>query len=94
MDVGPLVRPEIDIIGVVSKISCRGVREKWEQAYIRIMSPTPACTRAAVYVRVFKAAPILLIGRYAMLTIPTSHCAITYFRMLNEQVRRPLNSTA
>ena len=33
VDVGPLVQPEIEVVGVVSNISYRGVREEWEQAF-------------------------------------------------------------
>jgi hypothetical protein len=35
---GPDVKPDVEIIGVVTNISYRGVREEWEQAYFPIGS--------------------------------------------------------
>ncbi len=93
LGVGPLVRPEIEVVGVVSNISHRGVREQWEQAYVPITSPAAGFYGGGnFYVRVQGSAdsaygPIRATLRNIDLTLPT-----IYFRTLDEQVRRSLNT--
>jgi predicted permease len=83
---GPDVKPDVEIIGVVANISYRGVREEWEQAYF------PSYEGANFYVRVQGTSEagfqsIRTILRNADPTLP-----IAYFRTLDEQVSRSLNT--
>ena len=89
---GPDARPDIEVVGVVANINYRGVREEWEQAYfpigaggnfyeggnfyIRVQGPTGAAVQS-----------IRTILRNADPTLPT-----VYFRTLDEQVSRSLNT--
>ncbi len=86
---GPDAKPDTEIIGVVENISYRSVREHWEQAYF----PTGIDHFGSnFYVRV-RGTPesafrsIRAILRNADPTLP-----ITYFRTLDEQVNRSLNT--
>ncbi len=84
---GPDVRPDTEVIGVVANISYRGVREEWEQAYFPIISEG-----GNFYVRVQGTSEaafqsIRTILRNADPTLP-----ISYFRTLDEQVSRSLNT--
>jgi hypothetical protein len=38
LSVGPLIRPDLEVVGVGQNISYRGVREEWEQAYVPLLS--------------------------------------------------------
>jgi predicted permease len=91
---GPDARPDIEIVGVVSNISYRGVRGEWEQAwfpsvpahgdnfyeggnfYVRVRG-TPAAALQSIRTIIRNADPAL---------------PVTYFRTLDEQVRRSLNT--
>jgi predicted permease len=82
--------PNIEVVGVVTNISYRGVREEWEQAYfpvindddvaghfyVRLNGPTEAAFQS-----------IRTVVRNADPTLP-----ITYFRTVDEQVSRSLNT--
>jgi predicted permease len=86
---GPDVQPNIEIVGVVADIRYRGIREEAEQAYF------PAAASEApgnFYVRIRgngeeAARAMREIIRRADPTLP-----ITYFRTLDEQVSRSLNT--
>lgn len=87
---GPDVKPNIEIIGVVSDFSYRGLREESEQAYFSIFEGNDG--GGTFYVRV-RGTPesafqsIRKIVRNADPALP-----ITYFRTLDEQVNRSLNT--
>src|SRR6185503_4216728 len=85
----PDAKPDTEIIGVVENISYRSVREQWEQAYY----PTGTeLLGSNFYVR-FRGTPesafrsIRAILRNADPTLP-----VTYFRTLDEQIDRSLNT--
>jgi len=85
----PDAKPDTEIIGVVQNISYRTVREQWEQAYFPIGT---ALSGSNFYVR-FRGTPesafqsIRAILRNADPALP-----ITYFRTLDEQIDRSLNT--
>jgi len=85
----PDAKPDTEIIGVVENISYRNVREQWEQAYFPIGTELSGSN---FYVR-FRGTPesafrsIRAILRNADPTLP-----ITYFRTLDEQIDRSLNT--
>ena len=85
------VKPEIEIVGVVSNISYRGMREEWEQAYFPIVSDgfyeganfyvklqgTPEAASSLIRTILHKSDPTL---------------SPTYFRTLDDQVSRALST--
>jgi len=85
----PDARPDTEIIGVVQNISYRSVREQWEQAYYPIGTEMSGSN---FYVR-YRGTPesafrsIREILHYADPTMP-----ISYFRTLDEQIDRSLNT--
>lgn len=87
---GPSAKPNIEIIGVVSDFSYRGIREESEQAYFSIFES--GIQNGNFYVRV-RGTPeaafqsIRTIVHNADPTLP-----ITYLRTLDEQVSRSLNT--
>jgi predicted permease len=89
MGSGPDAKPDTEIVGVVENISYRSVREQWEQAYFPIGAELSGSN---FYVR-FRGTPesafrsIRAILRNADPTLP-----ITYFRTLDDQVNRSLNT--
>src|SRR5947207_4173767 len=89
MGSAPDAKPDSEIVGVVESISYRNVREQWEQAYF----PTGTeMSGSNFYVR-FRGTPesafrsIRAILRNADPTLP-----ISYFRTLDEQIDRSLNT--
>jgi len=89
MGSAPDAKPDSEIVGVVENISYRNVREQWEQAYFPIGSELPGSN---FYVR-FRGTPesafrsIRGILSNADATLP-----ISYFRTLDEQIDRSLNT--
>jgi predicted permease len=86
----PDAKPDTEIIGVVENISYRSVRQQWEQAYFPIGSELPGSN----FLREVSREPpesasqtIRAILRNADPTLP-----ITYFRTLDEQIDRSLNT--
>src|SRR5260370_36585863 len=83
------VKPDAEIVGVVQDIGYRSVRERWEQAYF----PLGAEYFGSNFYMRFRGTPesafrsIRAILRNADPTLP-----ITYFRTLDEQVNRSLNT--
>jgi predicted permease len=81
--------PDSEIVGVVENISYRNVREQWEQAYFPVGTEMPGSN---FYVR-FRGTPesafrsIRAILRKADPTLP-----ISYFRTVDEQIDRSLNT--
>jgi predicted permease len=89
MGSAPDARPDTEIIGVVENISYRSLREQWEQAYYPIGTELAGSN---FYVR-FRGRPesafhsIRAILREADPTLP-----IAYFRTLDDQIDRSLNT--
>jgi predicted permease len=89
MGSAPDAKPDSEIVGVVENISYRNVREQWEQAYFPIGTELSGSN---FYVR-FRGTPesafrsIRAILRNADPTLP-----ISYFRTLDEQIDRSLNT--
>jgi predicted permease len=89
MGSAPDAKPDTEIIGVVENISYRSVREQWEQAYFPIGTELSGSN---FYIR-FRGTPesafrsIRAILRNADPTLP-----ISYFRTLDEQIDRSLNT--
>jgi len=88
---GPDANPNIEIVGVVADFSYRGLREESEQAYFAIFEGDDDAG-SSFYVRV-RGTPesafqsIRTIIRHADPALP-----MTYFRTLDEQVNRSLNT--
>src|SRR5260370_30603310 len=89
MGSSPNVKPYAEINGVVQRISYRSVRERWEQAYF----PLGAEYFGSNFYVKFRGTPessfrsIRAILRSADPALP-----ITYFRTLDEQIDRSLNT--
>jgi len=89
MGSAPDAKPDSEIVGVVENISYRNVREQWEQAYFPVGTEMSGSN---FYVR-FRGTPesafrsIRAILRNADPTLP-----ISYFRTLDEQIDRSLNT--
>jgi predicted permease len=87
---GPDAKPNIEVVGVVADFSYRGLREESEQAYFPIFEGDDA--GGSFYVKV-RGTPegafqsIRTIVRNSDPALP-----ITYFRTLDEQVNRSLNT--
>jgi predicted permease len=89
MGSAPDAKPDSEIVGVVENISYRNVREQWEQAYFPVGTEMSGSN---FYVR-FRGTPesafrsIRTILRNTDPTLP-----ISYFRTLDEQIDRSLNT--
>jgi predicted permease len=88
---GPDVRPEVEIVGVVSNISYRGLREEWEQAYFPITSDA-FYEGANFYVRVQGTSNAAFQSIRTILRNADPTLSPTYFRTLDEQVSRALST--
>lgn len=87
---GPDAKPDSEVIGVVKDFSYRGLREESEQAYFAIFEGNGAAGNFYVRVRgtpegAFQS--IRTVIRHADPALP-----ITYFRTVDEQVNRSLNT--
>ncbi len=87
---GPDVTPDIEVVGVMANISYRGVREEWEQAYFPIVKGREAGANFYVRVQGTPEAAFQSIRRILQNADPT--LPVTYFRTLDEQVSRSLNT--
>ena len=82
-------KPDTEIIGVVENISYRSVREQWEQAYYPIGTELSGSN---FYVR-FRGTPESAFRSIrAILSNTDPTLPITYFRTLDEQIDRSLNT--
>src|SRR5947208_13237320 len=82
-------KPDTEIIGVVQNISYRNVREQWEQAYFPIGTELSGSN---FYVR-FRGTPESAFRSIrAILHKADPALPITYFRTLDEQIDRSLNT--
>ncbi|WP_031495479.1 ABC transporter permease [Bryobacter aggregatus] len=87
---GPDTKPDLEIIGVVANISYRGLREEREQAYFPIISGEGFAGN--FYVRVQGSTETALQSIRTILRDADPALPLTYFRTLNEQVNRSLNT--
>jgi predicted permease len=88
---GPDVKPDVEVIGVVSNISYRGLREEWEQAYFPIGSDG-FYEGANFYVRVQGTSEPAFQSIRTILRNADPALSPTYFRTLDEQVSRALST--
>jgi len=88
---GPDVKPNVEIIGIVSNISYRGLREDWEQAYFPIGSDG-FYEGANFYVRVQGTHEAAFQSIRTILRNADPTLSPTYFRTLDEQVNRALST--
>jgi predicted lysophospholipase L1 biosynthesis ABC-type transport system permease subunit len=90
---GPDARPDTEVIGVVANVNYRGLREEWEQAYFPVVRGAGNFDRGGnFYVRVQgppeAAFPLI---RKTLHSIDPA-LPVIYFRTLDEQVSRSLNT--
>ncbi len=90
---GPDARPDTEVVGVVANISYRGLREENEQAYFPIVWQTPNFYAGAnFYVRVQGPREAAYTSIRRILHNADPSLPITYFRTLDDQVNRSLNT--
>ncbi len=87
---GPDVKPNIEVVGVVADFSYRGLREESEQAYFPIFEGERSGGTFYVKVRGTSEAAFQSIRTIIHNADPA--LPITYFRTLEEQVNRSLNT--
>ena len=87
---GPDAKPDIEIVGVVADFSYRGLREESEQAYFPIFEGDGAGGSFYIRVQGGPEGALQLIRTIVRNTDPA--LPITYFRTLDEQVNRSLNT--
>jgi predicted permease len=87
---GPDARPNIEIIGVVADFSYRGLREESEQAYFPIFGGDD--TGGTFYVKVRGTSEAAFQSIRTIIHNADPALPITYFRTLEEQVNRSLNT--
>lgn len=88
---GTDVKPEAEIVGVVSNISYRGLREEWEQAYFPVGSEG-FFEGANFYVRAQGSSEAAFQSIRTILRNADPTLALTYFRTLDEQINRALST--
>jgi predicted permease len=86
----PDARPDIEVVGVVANISYRGVREEGEHAYFPLVDGERFGDN--FYVRVQGTREAAFQSIRAILGNADPTLPITYFRTVNEQVSRSLNT--
>jgi predicted permease len=87
---GPDAKPDIEIIGVVANINYRDVRDEWEQAYFPMVRGEDSGGNFYVRLQGTPEAAFQSVRRIIGNADPT--LPITYFRTLDEQVSRSLNT--
>jgi predicted permease len=87
---GPDARPNIEIVGVVADFSYRGLREESEQAYFPIFGGDD--TGGTFYVKVRGTSEAAFQSIRTIIHNADPALPITYFRTLEEQVNRSLNT--
>jgi predicted permease len=87
---GPDAKPDIEVVGVAADFSYRGIREESEQAYFPIFEGSD--TGGSFYVRVRGTPEGAAESIRAMIQRADPAMPITYFRTLEEQVNRSLNT--
>jgi predicted permease len=87
---GPDVKPDIEIVGVVATFSYRGIREESEQVYFPFAERDQA--GATFYVK-FRGTPDAAFQSFREIVRKADpSLPVTYFRTLDEQVSRALNT--
>jgi ABC-type antimicrobial peptide transport system permease subunit len=89
MGAGPGVIPDTEIVGVVENISYRSVREQWEQAYFPLGTELSGSN---FYVRSRGTPESTMRSIRAILRNADPTLPITYFRTVDEQINRSLNT--
>jgi predicted permease len=91
---GPDAKPDIEVVGVVSNISYRGVRGEWEQAYFPIITANGGnfYEGGNFYVRLRGTPAAAFQSIRTILRNADPALPVTYFRTLDEQVRRSLTT--
>jgi putative ABC transport system permease protein len=91
---GPDAKPDIKVVGVVSNISYRGVRGELEQAYFPMITANGdnRYEGGNFYVRVRGTPAAAFQSIRTILRGADPALPVTYFRTLDEQVRRSLNT--
>jgi len=87
---GPDAKPDIEVIGVAADFSYRGIREESEHAYFPIFEEGD--TGGSFYVRVRGTPESASQSIRAIVQQADRAMPITYFRTLEEQVNRSLNT--
>lgn len=87
---GPDVKPNIEIVGVVADFSYRGLRQNLEQAYFPIFEG--ADTGGSFYVKVREPSEAAFQSIRSIIHSADPALPITYFRTVEEQVNRSLNT--
>jgi predicted permease len=85
------VKPDIEIVGVVSDISYRGMRQEWEQAYFPMVSDK-FYEGANFYVRIHGSPDAAASTVRAILRRADPTLSLNGFRTVDEQVRRALST--
>ena len=91
---GPGAKPDTEVVGVVSNISYRGVREEWEQAYFPIVTANGDnfYEGGNFYVRVRGTPAAAFQSIRTILRNADPALPVIYLRTLDDQVRRSLNT--
>ena len=89
MGAAPDAKPDSEIVGVVENISYRKVRERWEQAYFPVGTELSGSN---FYVRFCGTPESAFRSIRAILRDADPALPISYFRTLDEQIDRPLNT--
>jgi predicted permease len=87
---GPDVKPNIEVVGVVADFSYRGLREESEQAYFPIFEGERS--GGTFYVKVRGTPEVAFQSIRTIVHNADPALPITYFRTLEEQVNRSLNT--
>jgi predicted permease len=87
---GPDAKPDIEVVGVVANISYRGLREESEQAYFPMLNG--AGSGGNFYVRIQGTPEEAFASIRTVLRNADPALPIIYFRTLDEQVSRSLNT--
>jgi predicted permease len=89
---GPDAKPDIEVVGLVSNISYRGVRGELEQAYFPMIEGDSVYEGGNFYVRVRGTPAAAFPSIRTILRNADPALPVSYFRTLDEQVRRSLNT--
>jgi predicted permease len=87
---GPDVKPDTEIVGVVADFSYRGLREEWEQAYFPFSQSD--ADGGSFYVRIRGTPEAASRSIRKIIHDADPALPITYFRTLEDQVNRSLNT--
>jgi predicted permease len=87
---GPDARPNIEIVGVAADISYRGIREESEQAYFPVIEDDDVAGN--FYIRVSGKPEAAFHSIRTILRSADPALPVTYFRTLDDQVNRSLNT--